>query len=106
MTLKFETKCVLELEHEQGMAMPKHLETKFNLDVSDNLDKSKYIDENGLPTAAGTKAITNNFVQGLIGNIHTAHQKGYWDSAEHLRFIIAELESGFVALVNCDKSNF
>lgn len=106
MILKFESKCVLEVEHTEGAKTTKHLATKFNLEVSENLDKSQYIDADGVPTAAGTKVLTNNFVQGLIGNIHQAHDKGYWDSAEHLRYIIAELERGFIAVTNSDTSNF
>lgn len=106
MILKFESKCVLEVEYTEGMITTKHLATKFNLEVSKNLDKSQYIDPDGVPTAAGTKVLTNNFVQGLIGNIHQAHDKGYWDSAEHLRYIIAELERGFIAVTNSDISNF
>ena len=106
MILKFESKCVLEVEHTKGAKTTKHLSTKFNLDVSDNLDKSQYIDAEGVPTQAGTKVLTNNFVQGLIGNIHQAHDKGYWDSAEHLRYIISELERGFIEITNSDTSTF
>lgn len=106
MILKFESKCVLEVEHTEGMKTTKHLATKFNLEVSDNLDKSQYIDADGVPTAAGAKVLTNNFVQGLIGNIHQAHDKGYWDSAEHLRYVIAELERGFVAVANSNTDTF
>ena len=29
-----------------------------------------------------------------------AHEKGFRDSAEHLRWIIAELERGFIAVVD------
>lgn len=106
MILKFESKCVLELEHTKGEKTTKHLSTKFNLYVSDNLDKSQYIDAEGVPTQVGTKVLTNNFVQGLIGNIHQAHDKGYWDSAGHLRYIIAELERGFIEITNSDTSTF
>lgn len=60
------------------------------------MKQDEYNDRRGLPTKAGSHALTNAFVQGLVGNIHHAHQKGFKDSAEHLRYIIAELERGFI----------
>lgn len=106
MEFSFEAKCVLQLEHKKGSKKSNHLETKFNLDVSNNLNRKQYIDENDLPTKDGSKVLTNVFVQGLIGNIHQAHEKGYWNDAEHLRYIISELERGFVSIVKVDSSTF
>lgn len=106
MVFEFEGKCVLQIEHEPGMQTSKHVQTKFNLDVSRNLDRKQYLDEEDLPTAAGVKALTNLFVQGLVGNVHHAHQKGYWNDAEHIRYIISELERGFVQIANSDSSTF
>jgi len=106
MKFEFEGKCVLQLEHKPGMQKSKHIQTKFNLDVSSNLDKSQYLTSDELPTADGSKVLSNVFVQGLIGNIHHAHQKGYRDSAEHLRYIISELERGFVQLAETGESTF
>lgn len=65
------------------------------LNVSQNLNMSSYIDEHGLPTKDGSQCATVVLVQGLVANLHHAHDKGFRDSAEHLRFIIAELEKGF-----------
>ena len=106
MNFSFEGKCVLELEHHKGMTTSKHVQTKFNLDVSDNLNRKEYLDEEDLPTAAGAKVLTNVFVQGLIGNIHHSREKGYWNDSEHIRYIIAELERGFVENAITGKSNF
>ncbi len=106
MKFGFEGKCVLEMEHQQGDKTSKHVQTKFNLEVTRNLDRSQYLDEDDLPTAAGAKALTNVFIQGLVGCIHHAHQKGYWNDAEHIRYIIAELERGFVQNAITDTSNF
>ena len=53
-------------------------------------------DQNGMPNTKGMKAQTQGLVQGLIANIHFAHQNEMWDSAEHIRYIIKELERGFV----------
>src|SRR5579875_833357 len=89
-------------DHQKGAAKSTHKETDFYLDVSDNLDKNAYMDKQDILTKTGSQAVTQAFVQGLIGNIHFAHEKGFRDSAEHLRYIISELERGFstVALVS------
>lgn len=106
MEFEIEGRCVVKLAHKEGEKTSAHVATDFNLDVSKNLDRSQYLDKEDLPTAAGTKALTQCFVQGLVGNIHNAHQKGYWDSAEHLRYIISELERGFVQVATTYKSEF
>jgi hypothetical protein len=85
----------LTLVHEKGMTTSKHVATDFRLDVSPNLKQDLYLDESDLPTKEGVKPLTQAFVQGLVGNIHMAHNKGYWDSAAHLRYIIDELTRGF-----------
>jgi hypothetical protein len=53
----------------------------------------------------GTKIATIVLIQGLVSNIHAAHQKGLWDSADHLKYIIKELERGFAdaGIVNANK---
>jgi hypothetical protein len=106
MEFTIEGRCVVTLEHKEGQNTSSHVATDFNLDVSKNLNRKQYLDKEDLPTKDGTKALTQCFVQGLVGNIHQAHQKGYWDSAEHLRYIIAELERGFATVANAYTSNF
>jgi len=97
---------IVKLQHEQGDTTSSHVSTDFNLDVSDNVDSASFLDAEGLPTEDGVKALTQCFVQGLVGNIHSAHQKKYWDSAEHLRYIITELERGFIQVSKTYKSTF
>lgn len=82
-----------------------HLSTDILLDVSPNQDVKHFLQEGGIPTKEGIRPLTQCFIQGLVGNIHSAHQAGYWDSAEHLRYIIAELERGFIAPATVRKSN-
>lgn len=74
------------------------------LELDKSWDESKYINDNGTPTVKGTKTITNILIQGLVANIHGAHQTKQWDSAEHLRYIISELERGFVQIGDIDQS--
>lgn len=93
------------LSHEKGASTSRHVATDFRLDVSSNLDKSIYLDKEELPTKAGIKPLTQAFIQGLVGNIHWAHQNGYWDSADHLRYIINELQRGFVEVATMSKGD-
>lgn len=90
-------------DYQQGDTSSRHVATDFRLEVSKHLDQSKYNDKRGLPTKDGSHALTVTLIQGLVGNIHHAHQKGYKDSAEHLRYIISELERGFVAIANTSE---
>ena len=104
MRIYFKTTCVVDLEHNLKTNKAYHVNTKVRLDVSNNLDIRQYIDEDGLPTSHGSEALINNLIQGLIGNIHLAHQKGWKNDAENLRYIISELERGFIENVNIDTS--
>lgn len=106
MEFSFEGRVVLTLEHKKGMTTSKHVSTDFNLDVPREFDRSQYLDKEDLPTANGSNVLSNVLIQGLVGNIHLAHEKGYRDSAEHLRWIISELERGFVTVADVEKSNF
>ncbi len=106
MEFEFTGKCVVTMEHKKGETTSSHVSTDFNLDVSKNLNRSQYLDKGDLPTKDGIKPLTQCFIQGLVGNIHMAHQKGFWNDAEHLRYIISELEKGFVAIANVSESNF
>lgn len=90
-------------DYSQGDTKSTHVATDFRLEVSKNMKQDEYSDRRGLPTKAGSHALTNAFVQGLVGNIHMAHQKGFKDSAEHLRYIIAELERGFINVATTEQ---
>jgi hypothetical protein len=106
MEFSLEGRCVLELEHKAGSKISKHVQTKFALTVSKNLDSSKYNDKDGNLTKEGSHVLTNVFVQGLIGNIHLAHKEGFRNDAEHLRYIISELERGFIENVEVGTGKF
>lgn len=92
--------------HTKGSTTSQHIATDFYLDVSDNLDKKMYLDEDELPTEMGSHALTNAFVHGLIGNIHFSHEKGWKDSADHLRYIISLLENGFSTVAYTSKGEY
>jgi hypothetical protein len=96
--------AALTLTHVKGTNKSQHVDTKFTLEVSNNLKKENYIDANGLPVADGIKALSLAFIHGLAGNIHYAHQNNIWDSAQHLRFIIDELTRAFATVADVDTA--
>ena len=106
MKFQFTAIARITLEHTPGATTSQHLSTDVVLECSSNMDASAYSDR-GLPKKEGVKPLTMALTQGLIANIHAAHDKGYWDSAHHLRHIIGELERGFarVSEVKTEKFN-
>lgn len=94
-TFTFEAICKLKLEHHKEMKTSRHVETKYFLNISDNLSRSHYLDKDDLLTAAGTEALTQVFIAGLVGNIHHAHKAGFRNDVEHVRYIISKISEGF-----------
>ena len=88
----------ISLQMNEDGKTSKHLETLTNIELSDNVDPEKFFTQEGIPNEMGSKALTHCLIQGLVANIHYAHDNGLKDSAEHLREIIRELEDGFVRI--------
>jgi hypothetical protein len=95
----------ITLIHSDGMLTSKLHSTDLRLELSNNLDNRKYLDK-GIPTQNAIKPLTQCFIQGLVANIQAAHDHGYWDSAEHLRYIISELERGFIEVKDIQVSTW
>lgn len=89
----------LTLDHKPGDVKSRHVESGFFLDGSSNIDMEAYYDNDSI-NAAGCKVVTNVLVQGLLANINLAHNCKFKDSAEHLRYIISELERGFIEVAD------
>jgi len=106
MLISFKTKVILELDHKAGCEKSNHVSTKMNLECSPNLDESMYRDEDGFPTKHGSVVMTNVLIQGLVCNIHNAHENGFRNDCEHLRYIISELERGFASVVEVGTGEF
>jgi hypothetical protein len=106
MEFQFKAVVVLTVEHNAETENAYHRRTEFNLVIDDDLNKEGYFTEEGLANESGSEVLSNILVQGLIGNIHLAHQQGFRDSAAHLRWIIAELEQGFITNYDISKSHF
>lgn len=77
---------------------------ELDLQIGPGFDPRMYYGPNGEPRLGGVQAYTLCFTQGLIANLHYAHQMNLWDSAKHLRHIIAELERGFVKVLTVQTS--
>lgn len=92
---EFKVTTAVRFRHKKGWTKSDHLFTSIVLEISRNLDLDEYHDKEGNPTDDGVQALTQTLVQGLIGNIHYAHQRGLKNDAEHLRYIIDELGRGF-----------
>ena len=101
----FKASVALHLESMPNNGPSKVKATDILLTVPENLPVYGYL-EDGLPNERGCKAITSVLVAGLVANIHTCHQKGFKDSAEHLREIIKQLEEGFVTVGNVTEGKF
>lgn len=102
MEFKLEGKSIITLRYKDGNKSSL-INTDINLEIPKELDENMYFDKDGLPNKNGIKALTQCFIQGLVANIHYAHQKDNWDSSEHLRYIIKELERGFIENVDISK---
>ncbi len=76
---------------------------KYRLEISDNLDPDLYYDAEHL-TMDGVKATSNCLIMGLVSNIHYAHKRGIRNDAEHIRWIIAELERGLATNFTVDTN--
>jgi hypothetical protein len=106
MEFSFEVIAMLTLEHKkEDSNKSKHVATDLRLEVSPNLNRAEYLDEDDLPTKSGAAAMTVTLVQALVANIHHAHQKGFRDSADHLRYIMAELQKGFAETAIVQQGN-
>ena len=106
MEYHFRGECLLVLDHKEGESRSKHVETKFNLSLSPNLDPTQYFGEDGLVKGEGIKALTNVFIQGLVGNIHLGHKNGSWNDVEHLNYIIEQLGKGFAEIGEVGEGTF
>jgi hypothetical protein len=93
----FRVVAEINVEGKDTGGRSKLTDASFFLEVSRNLDRSQYI-KDGIPTAEGTKAVTNCLVHALIANIHAAHQQGHITDSAHLKKVIDLLHQGFVAL--------
>lgn len=87
------TMIVAEADFKKGTS--KLISCDVQLFADDDKTEAAWRGADGVVNKDGLKAQTQGLIQGLIANIHFAHQREYWDSVEHLRYIIENLEKGF-----------
>jgi len=93
----------IDLEFTPGCKTSKLIGVSIDFEGGQNTDMSFYKNEDDLPTAEGYKIMTQIFVQALNANIQLSHQLGYRDSAEHLQYILKELERSFIQVCSVEK---
>lgn len=101
-TFYFTAISKIGLGYEDGENKSTLQETSVRLEISKNLDKKKYLQKDGIPTGEGIKPMTLAFIQGLIANVKVADKRGWWKEADHMRYIIDELNRAFVSVHNSD----
>ena len=89
---------VINLESTESETKQKLKSVDVQIEVSKNISMEAYLTTERRLNKEGMNVVTQAFVQGIVANIHAAHQAGFIDSAEHLRYVISEIEKGFVEL--------
>lgn len=102
--IEVKSKCMYRWN--QGDTTSQMLSSKLHLVIAPPLDASKYFMSPGMPSKDGSMMITANLVAAISGNIHYAHQNGFRDSAEHLLWVITELEKLFVEQHNIKRGTY
>lgn len=99
--MEFEITAVSKIcmSHKKGTTQSQMHESKFYLEVSKNLDKSKYLDGiEEAPTKEGCKVMLFTFIAGIGSLVKYAHSKGYENEADLMRLITNELNKFFVSI--------
>jgi hypothetical protein len=105
--MTFAAQIEMVVNYEEGDIMPTLMEATANLTTIKPSSIEQYYMHDGLPTADGSKVLTNLLVQGLLVNLKHAHANGYRDESEHMRYIIDQLQRGFVeANVETETTTF
>lgn len=100
----FTATAKLLVEHNSIVNKTIPIETKIHLEPSEGLIADAYLSEESIVTAAGCKVLINAFCQGLIGTLHIAHENGFLDSAQTLRYILDTITNGFAEVPSLEKS--
>lgn len=87
----------ITMEHSAGIPSSVLRSTDLRLEVSGNLDKSRYLDDQGLPKEISLMPISIALITGLIVNVRMGAEKGWWKEGEHMEFVFSELKRVFVA---------
>ena len=87
--------AISEIELDITGRAPKLIGVEAALSMSDNMERSHYIQPDGAPTKAGHQAMIQCYVQGLVATIKSAHENGHLNEVTNLLQVIEELGNSF-----------
>lgn len=93
--INYELLIKIELESDLNIGRSRLCACNLEFSPGKNIRMEGWTKESGQFNKDGLKAQTQAMVQGLVANIFAGHEDKEWDSAEHLRYIIKNLENGF-----------
>ncbi len=96
MDYEFTAVSKIFLKSHAGTTKSSIMESEVMLMPSENLDKDKYYEPDGMPNKEGVKAITYAFIVGLTSNMRYAAMKGYMKEGDIMKFVVDSLEKAFV----------
>jgi hypothetical protein len=95
MKIAYQATVLLQLDLPEGSGTKAKVEAvDMLLDAPGRMKEQLQLPD-GSFTKQGCHAATDALLQGLISNLHYAHQSGHWKSHEHYQHILAILEKGF-----------
>lgn len=94
----------ITMEHEKGAKGSTLQSCDLRFEVSNNLDKSFYLDADDLPKKEAIKPITATLIMALASNIKYGHSMGWWNENDHVRHAIDELTRAFASVAEVQKS--
>ena len=94
----------LKVDQTKGAKSSKLINCDVVFDTPKTREFSHLKYQNGKPSAAGLRASTTVLLSGIAANIHYGHKQKMWDSAEHLRYVISELERQFVQVAKTEDA--
>lgn len=99
--------ATIEMEPVPGSPkMAKALGGSLEVKFSPNMDTDALIDDSGNPKNRDCAKMTSMaLLNGLMANVHNSHRLDIWDSAEHFRWAIAQMEAMFVEQVEIQKAD-
>ena len=89
----FQVSIAMIVEPDPKIQKSKVIESFCSLELSNNLDKSKYLNPDGSTTEIGAKVVQDVLIEGLLGNILSCEKLNYSSKEESMQRIIKELQT-------------
>lgn len=105
--MEFEVTAVAaaKFQHEKGQKTSSVMEVVSQLKLEKKLDRSFYFGKDELPNQMGAKAMTSVLISGIVSNIKFAHERGYLNEVDHVKYVIEKISEGFATIgeISIDK---